>query len=275
MAWTAPRTWVTAEIVTAALFNTHIRDNFLAADQHGHDGSAGDGGTSLGSLVKETFTDAAAPAAPGAAKTAVYAVSGRPHYRAGAGGSDTQLADAGDLHNENHASRHQPAGADAMAVDAVVGTGSLRTLGTGAQQGAVGSHTHTPSESNNTSADGATASHSNSYTHTCMSNDTSFSAITDQISRTPGATNRAHFCVGIYWGTNGTAGQTDFRLMYDAVQKASASHGGTFNLGPRRQLIHFESNPAVSSHTLVLEGKVADTADRIIGTRIMIEEIQV
>ncbi len=28
MAWTTPRTWVTGETVTAALMNTHIRDNF-------------------------------------------------------------------------------------------------------------------------------------------------------------------------------------------------------------------------------------------------------
>ena len=27
MAWTTPRTWVSGELVTAALFNTHIRDN--------------------------------------------------------------------------------------------------------------------------------------------------------------------------------------------------------------------------------------------------------
>jgi hypothetical protein len=27
MAWTAPRTWVVGEIVTAALLNTHVRDN--------------------------------------------------------------------------------------------------------------------------------------------------------------------------------------------------------------------------------------------------------
>lgn len=30
MAWTAPRTWVAAENVTAALLNTHLRDNLLA-----------------------------------------------------------------------------------------------------------------------------------------------------------------------------------------------------------------------------------------------------
>jgi hypothetical protein len=31
MAWTAPRTWVTGETVTAALMNTHVRDNLLQA----------------------------------------------------------------------------------------------------------------------------------------------------------------------------------------------------------------------------------------------------
>lgn len=30
MAWTAPRTWVTDEVTTPAMFNTHIRDNFAA-----------------------------------------------------------------------------------------------------------------------------------------------------------------------------------------------------------------------------------------------------
>jgi hypothetical protein len=36
MAWTVPRTWVTSEVVTAALMNTHVRDNevFLRA-HHG------------------------------------------------------------------------------------------------------------------------------------------------------------------------------------------------------------------------------------------------
>lgn len=32
MAWTAPRTWVALETVTAALFNTHLRDNLLDLD---------------------------------------------------------------------------------------------------------------------------------------------------------------------------------------------------------------------------------------------------
>lgn len=30
MAWTAPRTWVTGEVLTAALLNLHLRDNLLS-----------------------------------------------------------------------------------------------------------------------------------------------------------------------------------------------------------------------------------------------------
>ena len=33
MAWTAPRTWVTGEVVTAANMNTHVRDNMLSLAQ--------------------------------------------------------------------------------------------------------------------------------------------------------------------------------------------------------------------------------------------------
>ena len=29
MAWTAPRTWAAGEVVTAALLNTHVRDDLL------------------------------------------------------------------------------------------------------------------------------------------------------------------------------------------------------------------------------------------------------
>ena len=57
--------------------------------------------------------------------------------------SDLTGIGAGDHHAQAHSTDHEPAGADAMAVDVVVGTGSLRTLGTGAQQAAAGGHTHT------------------------------------------------------------------------------------------------------------------------------------
>lgn len=56
-----------------------------------------------------------------------------------------------------HATNHQPTGTDAMAVDAVAGTGSLRTLGTGATSACAGndarlSDTRTPSASSVTPA---------------------------------------------------------------------------------------------------------------------------
>lgn len=43
---------------------------------------------------------------------------------------------------DDHNARHEPSGADPMAVDAPAATGSLRTLGTSATQAAVGSHVH-------------------------------------------------------------------------------------------------------------------------------------
>ncbi len=51
------------------------------------------------------------------------------------------------LHDANysglsHANRHQSGGADGMAIDAAVGTGSLRTLGAGSLQAAAGDHAH-------------------------------------------------------------------------------------------------------------------------------------
>lgn len=45
MAWTAPRTWVTGEIVTSGLLNVHVRDNLATLDQHQHTGASGDGAT--------------------------------------------------------------------------------------------------------------------------------------------------------------------------------------------------------------------------------------
>ena len=140
MAWTAPRTWAVGEMVTHTLLNTHIKDNLLALSTHAHSGAAGAGSTTRGNLVKATYTDASAPSAPGSGLTVLYAVSGRMHMRAGSSGADTPIQIATDLHAEDHASRHEPGGADAMAVDAVAGTGSLRTLGSGSTQAAVGNH---------------------------------------------------------------------------------------------------------------------------------------
>lgn len=43
MAWTAPRTWVDGEVLTAGQLKEQIRDNMLALSLHGHSGAAGDG----------------------------------------------------------------------------------------------------------------------------------------------------------------------------------------------------------------------------------------
>ena len=54
MVWSAPRTWVTAEVVTAAHMNQEVRDNFNAAFPDGVEGvswTPGLGGTGGGAAV--------------------------------------------------------------------------------------------------------------------------------------------------------------------------------------------------------------------------------
>ena len=211
MAWTAPRTFIDQEVLTESIFNVHWRDNLLALDQHAHSGAAGDGGTSLGNLVKATLTDAAAPAAPGAGLTVFYTVAGRPYYRAGAAGASTQLADADDLHAEDHASRHEPAGADTMAVDAAAGTGSLRTLGTGSAQAAAGDHTHPPSAPN-VQTDNAD-----------VSLDTNDESTVCSVTFTPQAAGLSVALVGTVFCRDGGANQYTVRLKHDSTVVASAT----------------------------------------------------
>jgi len=77
---------------------------------------------------------AGATGAPGA--TGATGAAGTTHHA----GLDDVTAD--QHHAQAHHAAHEPSGADAMAVDAAAATGSLRTLGTGATQAAVGSHAH-------------------------------------------------------------------------------------------------------------------------------------
>lgn len=51
MTWTAPRTWVTDEIVTSSLLNTHVRDNLLSLS-HSYDYSVSD--TDVANTAAET-----------------------------------------------------------------------------------------------------------------------------------------------------------------------------------------------------------------------------
>ncbi len=242
MAWVTPRTWVDQEVVTVGIMN-QVRDNFLALDQHGHSGSAGDGGTTLGNLTKETFTDASAPDAPGAGKTVVYTVSGRPTYRAGGAGASVQLADADDLHAQAHATAHEPSGADTMSVDAVTGTGSLRTLGTGAQQAAAGDHTHTTSDEYSDHSD------------LVITTDCSSEADIATHARTVGATGRSW---AMYAGgsPNDSTVTYTLRLKFDTSTRVTRSGITGTGPGPPRMMEFLEVNPSAAPHTVRLTGEV-------------------
>ena len=141
MGWITPKTYVVAEQVTAAILNIDQRDNLDALGAHTHGNAAGDGASTLGNLVKTTFTDASAPSAPSSGLTSIYTVSSRPFYRP-SGGASTQLLILADVHAQAHDTAHEPSGADTMAVDQGASTGSLRTLGTGSAQIAAGDHSH-------------------------------------------------------------------------------------------------------------------------------------
>ena len=65
MAWTSPRTWVANEVVTAALMNTHVRDNLSALSTHTHTGAAGDGDDVLSGIDSVTFDDIGEPVSSG------------------------------------------------------------------------------------------------------------------------------------------------------------------------------------------------------------------
>jgi len=54
MAWTAPRTWVTGEVVTAALMNTHVRDNLLAVQGWMDDCSHSEPSRALDTIYQNT-----------------------------------------------------------------------------------------------------------------------------------------------------------------------------------------------------------------------------
>ena len=88
MPWTAPRTWATGDIVTAAQMNSNLRDNLLFLETHLHTGGSGQGSAEIGALTSVNFSGAAAPAAPGADKMLVFAEANEnPAVRSGAGGA--------------------------------------------------------------------------------------------------------------------------------------------------------------------------------------------
>ena len=109
MAWTAPRTWASGEIPTAAQLNTDLRDNLNELSRHAHGGGSGSGTAALGNLVSMTFIDAAAPAAPGGTLTRVYSSSTALFWR-----------NAGGIYSASTAGHEH----------AITDTGTIRTMGT-------------------------------------------------------------------------------------------------------------------------------------------------
>ena len=105
-------------MVTATILNAQIKANEDVLSAHAHSGAAGNGsstlsGVSLSALVSPVL------AAPG-----------------GSPGS------AGQLQRVGNNLEYYGAALVGLYADAVAGTASLRTLGSGAQQAAAGNHTH-------------------------------------------------------------------------------------------------------------------------------------
>ena len=74
MAWTSPRTWVSGEVVTAALMNTHVRDQLLELA-----GTVGPSYQNYTPTVQSGFT----VGTTGSSLTGRYVVIGKTvHYRA-------------------------------------------------------------------------------------------------------------------------------------------------------------------------------------------------
>jgi len=125
MAWTAPKTWASAEVIVASgsgSLNEQIRDNLLALSTHTHDGSAGDGAstldgtTSFSGIGTVTFSD----------QSSDPSVAGRLQRNS----TELKFYDGSAVQNLTQA-------------DAAAGTASLRSLGTSSTTAAAGDHTHT------------------------------------------------------------------------------------------------------------------------------------
>jgi len=123
MAWTAPATWSTAQIVMASgsgSLNEQLRDNMLALDQHAHTGAAGDGsstltGVSFSNVAGYQFAD----------QSANPSVTGT-----------IQRNGANILYYDGSSA------IDLTASDQAAGTASLRSLGTSGTVAAAGNHQH-------------------------------------------------------------------------------------------------------------------------------------
>ena len=117
MAWTTPKSW-TSSMVSASDLNAQIKANFDLLSGHAHSGAVGNGsstlsGVSLAALTIPVLADQ----------------SGNP-------------AGAGRIQRNGNNLVYYGAALVGLYADAVAGTASQRTLGTGSPQAAAGNHTH-------------------------------------------------------------------------------------------------------------------------------------
>ena len=213
MVWTAPRTWVVGEVVTDSLLNTHGRDQLLALDQHQHGGGAGDGDSNIAGLDTVDFDDqAGSPATTGRLQR-----------------------------NGSHLEFYNGTTAEIISqADAAAGVASLRTLGSGALQGAAGDHTHTQTDA----ASGKTGP-SFAVILTSETNVASHSA-------TPGAVGRVWTMFGAIHFREPTR-TYETKLYFDAVvlETRTGLTGFTSNYPSQG----FQSSPTVASHTVKITAR--------------------
>ena len=114
MAWGTVKLWIAGKqgAKISTLLNAQLRDKMDVLDQHKHTGVEGEGAAELSGIAKVTLAN-------------VGAASG-----------------AGELKRNGTDLTWGPAGYVITNIDPAVGTGGLRTLGTGAQQAAAGDHGH-------------------------------------------------------------------------------------------------------------------------------------
>ena len=229
MAWTTPRTWADGEIPTAALMNTHVRDNLNAVSTHTHSGAAGDGSAALSSVDTITLADqGSTPSAPGSNKIILFSESGVLKQRVGASGSATVISVTG--HGHTIEEKHRSASQDSL------NEGTSSTYG---------------------SLSAATASNRSAYaTAECS------------ITRTPGAANRAivvtasWFCLLTFSLTGGVSGTVYIRIMAGGSQKvetsAARSYGSLTGGGHGESIstYHVEEDAAVSEVVWTMQDKV-------------------
>ncbi|MAZ56556.1 hypothetical protein CL653_02090 [bacterium] len=106
-------------MVTSTLMNTYIRDDFDALSLHTHTGAPGDGSNNIN--TGQTFNN----------QTNMTLYS-----------NTSPMITVGELRRFNDELRYHNVDVVLLTSDGIPSMGSVRTLGTGANQAAAGNHTH-------------------------------------------------------------------------------------------------------------------------------------